>query len=283
MTFIFIIIFVLGLCVGSFVNAFQYRAQTDKKITGRSFCPNCKYQLAWYDLIPLASWVLLAGKCRYCKKQISVQYPLIEFLTGTLFVAAGLKSGYIQKFTDYFLESISLSNKELLVLSFSAICLFVIVGCLLLIALHDYKTKYVLSIVVYVAIAASVFLLLANYNDVLSFWPLFKYLYPYVIPAVTAGIIFYLIHALSKGKWMGAGDIEIVFLMGIFLGWPNTLIAFYVAFILGAIIGVILLVVQRAKLKSEVPFGPFLITGTFVAYLFGTQILLIYDRIFLGF
>jgi leader peptidase (prepilin peptidase)/N-methyltransferase len=141
----------------------------------------------------------------------------------------------------------------------------------------------VLSAAVYLAIGCGLILLLINYQNAWSFWPIFKYIYPFLAPALIASSIFGLIYILSHGTWMGAGDIEIVFLMGLFLGWPNTAIAFYVAFISGAIIGVILLIIQRAKLKTEVAFGPFLIFGTFVAFLCSTQIISFYDRIFLGF
>jgi prepilin signal peptidase PulO-like enzyme (type II secretory pathway) len=277
------IFFLVGLSVGSFINAFQYRVQIGKKNTGRSFCPKCKHQLAWYDLIPLLSFFLLKGRCRYCGKAISIQYPLIEFITAVLFVAVGIKSGYIQKINDLLLGSLSFSNKEVFVILLSVLCLLLIVGCLVLIALHDFKTKYVLSLVVYVTMGASLSFLIVNYGGQVSSWPLFEYFYPFVAPSLIAAGIFFAIYAISRGKWMGAGDIEIAAMMGVVLGWPDTMIAFYVAFILGAIIGTVLLVAQKAKLKTEVPFGPFLITGTFVAYLFGTQIVWFYDRIFLGF
>ncbi len=278
-----LLIFIIGLCIGSFINAFQYRQEIRRKNTGRSFCPKCKRQLAWHDLIPVVSWIILLGKCRYCKKQISTQYPLVELLTGTLFVAFGLKSGFIAKFNDLLLGNYGSFEGEIVTEFSKFFCLALIIFCFVTLALHDYKTKYILSALVYLAIVASGVLLLLNYHDVWSFWPIFKYLYPYLIPAIIASAIFYLIYALSKGKWMGAGDIEIAFLIGIFLGWPNTSVAFYIAFVSGAIVGTVLLITQRAKLKSEVPFGPFLIAGTLTAYLFGAQIISIYDRIFLGF
>lgn len=278
-----LIIFITGLCIGSFINAFQYREQVGKKISGRSFCPKCKHQLSWYELIPVVSWVFLLGKCRHCKKPISIQYPLVELSTGALFVSVGLKSGYIKKITDYLSGGIILSDKDILLMFLSVICLLFITSCLVLIALHDFKTKYVLSAVVYLAIVVSVLAVILSYQGSLLAWPFVNYLLPFFLSSIVSGLVFYLIYAFSKGKWMGAGDIEIAFLMGVFLGWPNTLIAFYIAFILGAIAGVFLLILQRVNLKSEVPFGPFLVAGTFIAYLFGAQLLAFYDKIFLAF
>ncbi|MDD5693272.1 MAG: prepilin peptidase [Patescibacteria group bacterium] len=274
-------LFVFGLCLGSFINAQQYRIEVGKKNTGRSFCPKCKQKLVWYDLIPVFSWVFLHGKCRYCRKPISWHYPLVELLTGFIFVGVGLKSGFIVKIADYFAYNTT-TNRGLIILLVSFICLLLISVCFILIALHDAKTGYVLSAIVYLTIILSLVYLIVSYSGNLNINSLWLYFKPYLLSTIIAGGMFYLIYFISKGKWMGAGDIEIAVMMGIFLGWPNVSISLYFAFITGAIYGSIKVLDHKAGLKSAIPFGPFLIAGIFFSYFFGVQVFSTYARIFLG-
>lgn len=273
-------IFILGLSFGSFINAFQYRQQIGKKNTGRSYCPKCQHQLAWFDLIPLFSWVFLRSKCRYCHKAISWQYPLIELITGLIFIGVGWKTGLIDTASGFLYNTNNFSQIALPLANFVLIA--TISTCLILLALHDAKTKYVLSALTYFVMAVSVILLTINYTGTFSLDGLFSYFLPYVLSAAIPAGIFFLIYFFSKGSWMGAGDIEIVAMMGLFLGWPNTLTAFYFAFPVGAVCGLIAVYAKKAEMRSEIPFGPFLIAGTFVAYFFGEQLFSLYARMFLG-
>ena len=260
--FILVFIFLLGLIIGSFINALEYRLGTDLSIMkGRSICPNCKKQLAWYDNIPVFSFLFLRGKCRQCKKAISRQYPVVELITGFLFVALAWKVGY------------SLALVPALFIGF----------CLVLVALHDQKTTYVLSGYVYAAIAATLIYLLATYTGIWSLKEVGVYLLPNALASVVAIIPFALLFLFSKGAWMGAGDIEIAALLGFFLGWPYFLVALYFAFIVGSVWGLAkVYFLKNAKLKSEMPFAPFLITGIVFAFLFSEQLVSLYVKIFLG-
>jgi prepilin signal peptidase PulO-like enzyme (type II secretory pathway) len=276
--FLLIILFLIGNCIGSFINALQYRIQIGKKNTGRSFCPKCKHQLAWYDLIPILSWILLLGKCRYCKKPISIQYPLIELSVGLIFVGVGLKSGFIQMANGYVLGI----NNFSFISFVSFLLLAAISTCLILTALHDAKTKYVLSPIVYTTAFLVFCWLVVNYLGSWTIAGLGNYLLSNISAMIFFGLIFFLIYFVSRGKWMGAGDIEIATMIGLFLGWPNSLVAFYFAFIIGAVFGLAKILAKKARMKSEIPFGPFLIAGTFFAFLFGEQMFPVYVRIFLG-
>lgn len=260
---IFALVFIFGLVIGSFINALEYRIDTDLSIVkGRSLCPNCRKQLAWYDNVPLISFLVLRGRCRQCKKLISWQYPVVELLTGLTFVAVTWKMGLnpISLITLYFVSSI-----------------------LILVALHDQKTTYVLSGYIYAAIAATLVYLAVTYTGTWDAREVAVYLLPNILSSLAAMAPFAVLYLVSRGTWMGAGDIEIAALLGLLLGWPNFLIALYFAFIIGSFWGLAkVYLLKNAKLHSEMPFAPFLIAGIIFAFLFSEQLTSLYVRIFLG-
>ncbi len=232
--FIYIFIFLFGLAAGSFLNCVIYRLETGGSfLKGRSFCPHCKHQLGWQDLIPIFSFLWLKGCCRYCQQKISIQYPLVELSTASLFL---LISWLIPGINQLYWMGIS--------------CF------LILIFVYDLKHYVIPDKVIYPAIAiAAIF----NY----SFWA----------GALGAAGFFAAIVLISRGRWMGVGDIKLGFLMGLLLGWPDILAALFLAFFIGAIIGIGLVIRGKKNLKSEVPFGPFLVTGTFIALFWGQTII----------
>ena len=245
----YIFVFFFGLIVGSFLNCVIYRLEEGKSfLKGRSFCPDCKHTLSWQDLIPLLSFLILKGKCRYCKKPISWQYPLVELATGILFI---------------------------LILNFSTrpggVILFVVSCFLIVIFVYDLKHYIIPDKIIYPAIAIA---LIFNFQ-----FSIFNYS---IFSAFGAAAFFLAIVLVSRGKWMGVGDIKLAFLMGLILGFPNILAALFLAFLIGAIIGVGLIVSQKKTLKSEVPFGPFLVTGTFIALFWGENIINWYLNFFNG-
>jgi len=232
-----LIIFLFGLCIGSFLNCVIYRLEAQKTLKGRSYCPKCKHTLGILDLIPVFSYLFLEGECRYCNKKISIQYPLVELITGVLFVL--LISNFI-----------------------TSLYLFFVFSVFIIVFVYDLKHYLIPEKLVYVAIGITfIYQLFSSevYNPVLS--------------AITAGLFFFILWAVSKGKWMGDGDIWLAVLMGMFLGFPNIVVALFSAFIIGAIIGVIMIILGQKKIKSQVPFGPFLIIGTFLAFFFGQQLI----------
>ncbi len=238
------IFLLLGLFVGSFLNVVIYRFKIGRSILKpRSFCPNCKHILAWYDLIPVLSFVLLCGKCRYCRKRISWQYPLVELSAGLLFILFYLKSG-------------SLDWRLLFNLLFVSILVVVFV--------YDLKHYLILDKVIVsgavLAVIASIFLSKP------------EFLYA-LLGSAAAGGFFALLVLVSRGKWMGGGDVKLGFLIGLIVGWPSVLVSLFLAFVLGSIVGVLLIVFHKKTLKSAVPFGTFLAVATVTVMLYGEKML----------
>ena len=260
---VYFFVFLFGLGAGSFLNCLIYRFETGQSfLKGRSFCPYCHHLLSWQDLIPLLSFLILKGKCRYCQKKISWQYPLVEIATGILFVLI----------LNYAFPNLLVTGYWLLVTSF-----------LIIIFVYDLKHFIIPDKIVYPAIATVlVYNLISDfYLNHLTIKPFNHSLFFSGISAATlASASFLAIVLISRGKWMGVGDIKLAFFMGLFLGFPNIIAALFLAFLIGAIIGLGLVIAGRKTLKSEVPFGPFLVTGTFIALFWGDKIIDLYLNFF---
>ena len=244
--FFYFFIFFLGLAVGSFLNCIIYRLHAGQSfLKGRSFCPFCKHQLSWPDLIPIFSFLALKGRCRHCRQKISFQYPLVELATGVLFL----------------IVSLSVSDTDRL------ICLITISCFLVIIFVYDLKHYIIPDKVVYPAIGITLIYHLLRLNleperfSLGVFWAAFG-----------AAAFFGTIVLISRGRWIGVGDVKLAFLMGLILGFPNILVALFLAVLLGAIMGIGLIISGKKTLRSEVPFGPFLVTGTFVALFWGQDL-----------
>ena len=252
-------IFLFGLCIGSFLNCLVYRLEEEKSLKGRSFCPHCKHALSWLDLFPVLSYLFLKGKCRYCRKSISIQYPLVELATGLIFLLI-------------FSYKFEISN------FLNLLFLLYIAGSLIAIFIYDLKHYIIPDKVLFPAIAAALVYDLISWQHILN----------NLLAVVIASGFFLAIFLISKGKWMGFGDVKLAVLMGLLLGFPNVLAALFLAFFFGAIIGVILMAFpfgsaqgrQKKSLKSEIPFGPFLIIGTFLTMFCGNQIIQWYLNFF---
>ena len=252
-----------GLVMGSFLNCIIYRLQTGEGfLKGRSFCPHCRHELSWQDLIPIFSFLILKGRCRYCRKPISWQYPLVELATGIIFllIVWNLEFGTCLEFGIWNL------------------LFYLLISCfLIIIFVYDLKHYIIPDAVIYPAIAIAflyqLFRMLNFVNwNLFGIWNVESGILRPISSAFLASLFFLAIVFLSQGKWMGLGDVKLAFLMGLFLGFPNILVALFLAFFIGAIIGIGLIISGKRTLKSEVPFGPFLITGTFIALFWGNQI-----------
>lgn len=231
---------ILGLFFGSFLNCVIYRLENSKSfLKGRSFCPSCSHTLSCYDLIPVLSFLFLRGKCRYCKKKISWQYPLVELGTALVFLLTFI----------YF--------------SLSSLFFLLLASCFLIIVfVFDLKHYIIPDRVIYPAILIALFYRL--FEIVIGSGS-----YYYFLAGMGAALFFLLIVLISKGKGMGIGDIKLALFMGFLTGYPNILLALFLAFLIGAIIGIGLILAKKKEMKSEVPFGPFLVIGTFIALFWG--------------
>lgn len=263
-------IFLIGLAIGSFLNVVIFRLETgEQTVSGRSHCRRCNHILAWHDLIPIASFFMLLGKCRYCKKTLSVQYPLVEFAAGVLFVSIfGIwNSGF-----DWNLEFGAWNLIKIFYF-------FFIISALIIIFVYDFRHYIIPDKIIYPAIGVSLVYLLFKTLD-FGHWNLFGILNPFLnglLASVLAGGFFFAIVAITKGAGMGGGDVKLAFLMGLVLGWPNILLALFLAFTIGAICGIILMFLKKKTFKSEIPFGPFLVLGTFIALFWGGEIVKWYE------
>ena len=260
-------VFIFGLIIGSFLNSVIYRFHNEESLLGRSYCPHCHHQLAWYDLIPLFSFILLKGRCRYCHRKISWQYPLVEFFTGLLFLFIFL---FIFPHPVNFLIAPAYTLIYL-------VYLFTIVSLFIVIFVYDLKYYIIPRKIVSLGVLLILFYrLLEIYKFHSITVKSFLYL---LIFSFLISFIFWLIWFLSKGKWMGLGDAKLVFFLSFFLDPREDLVALFFAFGLGAIIGLILICLKKKEMRSELPFGPFLIIGTLIALFWGERIIQWYMRI----
>ncbi len=264
------ILILLGLCFGSFVNALVWRlrqfelpkkkrAATDKELsiaTGRSMCTHCKHTLAWYDLLPVVSWVSVGGKCRYCHKAIGRQYPVVEVATAVLFV------------TSYVFWPVGLT-------SHASVVLFIIwlVSLVGLVALAVYDIRWMLlpnKIVFPLMVLAA---LGAVYAAFIGPEPVHSLLMTTAAVAIGGGI-FYVLFQLSEGKWIGGGDVKLGFVIGLLLGTPSlAFLMLFVSSLLGLCWSIPAMVSKHSRLSSKIPFGPFLIAGTIIVMLFGQPLI----------
>lgn len=259
------IFFILGLVIGSFLNCLIYCLESKdnfisgkkrENIFGRSFCPHCSHQLSWYDLVPVLSFIFLKGKCRYCKKPISWQYPAVEMATGLIFLSIfNFQIPAINQFLSY---------NQLLNLFYY----FLIACFLIIIFIYDLKHFTIPNKIIYPAI-----LITLIFNFQYLFFGQSSIFKNSILAAFGASAFFFLIFLISQGKAIGFGDVKLAFFLGLFLGWPNIIIALFFSFLIGAIIGLGLIFLRKKTLKSEVPFGPFLTVGAFISLFWGSQII----------
>ena len=235
-------IFIIGLVLGSFLNSLVYRLAKNLPLWERSICPHCQKQLLSKDLIPLVSFFILKGKCRFCQELISWQYPLVEFLTAALFVLAYFNYGVI----NWYLLS-------------DLLYIFI----LLFILLFDLKYYLILDQIVWPALViAFIFNLILGY-----------YWLGLLAAAVLGGGFFFLQYLLSRGKWVGFGDVKLGLLLGVMLGLKFLLLALFLAYVIGGIIAVILLISGRKKFGDLLPMGSFLAGAGIIALLWGDLLL----------
>jgi len=270
MIIFYLLIFILGLVVGSFLNVVIYRLKTKEKIgKSRSRCPHCKKRLNWYELIPIISFIIQLGKCRKCKKNISWQYPLVEFFTGLIFALI---------FYFLFIVFDGYINSQFLV---TLIFWFIISSFLIIVFVYDLKHYLVADIVIYTAIIISALYRLLEFFK-FGHWNLIRNgkleagdlgAIDYFIAALITGIFFLIIILVSRGKWMGLGDVKIGILMGLVLGLPHIFVALFLAFLAGFVISIVLLILKKKTMKSEIPFGPFLVFATIISLFFGNVLI----------
>ena len=255
---IFGFVFLLGLSIGSFLNVVIYRTLREESfVTGRSRCDHCRKTIAWYDTIPLFSYLILAGTCRYCHKPIAIQHLIVEGMTGVLF-----GWWYLVGFAFF-----RLTTHPLLYIQPAY---WLVVGILLLIILITDLTTYLIPdfTVILLSLFAFAYRLLLVKMGIMSPQDL--------VYAVMAGVGLALFFAglimVTRGRGMGWGDVKLAVALGLILGWPRALVAVFLAFIAGAIAGIGLVLTKKKTFGQTIPFGPFLVVGTVAALMWGYTI-----------
>ncbi len=265
-------LFIIGSVIGSFLNVLIDRIPKGQSpLGGRSYCDKCKKTLKWYDLIPLFSYICLKGKCRFCKTHISFYYPLVELITGLIFVITFFYLNGL-RFTNFdfgnYLE-FRISDLEFIL---SYIYYLLILSSFIVIFFTDIKYGIIPDKIVYSAIIISTIYHLPSiiYSPVVNNQSSMPNA---LLSGLGALIFFFILFIATKGRGMGFGDVKLAFLLGVILGFPKILVAFYLAFLTGAICGIILIVWGKKKLKGgTIPFGPFLIIGAVLSLIFGEKI-----------
>ncbi len=254
-TIVLILVIVTGLALGSFLNVCIYRIPLKKSILfPSSFCPNCDTKIRAWDNVPLLSFILLKGKCRKCKAKISLQYPLVEFITSALIVITYLRYGLGWEF----------AAKAIL--------------CLLLIAIFfiDLKHRIIPDVITLPGVALGLlFSFFAKSPSVLNS----------LIGILVGGVLFYvsaiLGELLFKKESLGGGDIKLAMMLGAFLGWQKILLVFLLSAVLGTVVGAIAMLFSKDVKKTRmIPFGPFLALGTVLAIFLGDMLISAYIRAF---
>ena len=240
----YVLVFIFGLVLGSFINVLISRL--DKKgglFFGRSECPKCLTQLRWYDLIPIVSYILLRGKCRYCRKDISIIYPVVELTVGLIFVA-------------YFII-----NQP----SIGWLAIYELFTLLMLSSLIFFDLLYLIipdKIIITIVSTSVLYSLLSRRSEVFG-----SLLSGFILAAFFATI-----YLISKGEWLGLGDAKLALATGLILGYPLSLFAVIISIWTAALWGIGLLLLHKAGMKTALPFGSFLSVIIIIFIIFHGQI-----------
>ena len=240
---IILFIFLLGLIIGSFLNVVVLRLHAGEGfVSGRSRCTACSHELEAFDMVPVVSFIMLRGRCRYCDKVISLQYPLVELATAVLFTLAYLQFG----------------------LTLIFLCVVVTFSGLMILFVYDALFQIVpdrVSIPTFLTALAASVLMGTSFTSI-------------GIGVLLGGGFFLLQFILSRGKWIGGGDIRLGMIGGALLGWPLTVLFLFISYVAGSVITLLLTAARRqVTLKSYIPFGPYLILGMLVSLFWGQAIL----------
>ena len=247
---------IVGLAFGSFVNALVWRVRHKRDfVSERSECTHCHHVLAWNDLIPVVSWVMLRGKCRYCHKKIE-DSPIVEATTAALFVLTYLAWPY----------GFDGAGVTLMILWLAALVM------LMALAVYDIKWYLLPDKIVFPLVALGAVIGVARFYFVEQLDVSGAALQMLLGVVIISGLYF-ILHQLSAGKWVGFGDVKLAVFIGFVLGWQSSLLALFLANLIGLAVVLPLLVTRKITTKSKIPFGPFLIIASIVAFLWGEKII----------
>lgn len=255
-----IFIFILGLLLGSFLNVCIYRLPLNQSVSyPSSQCIACKHTLDVIDLIPLVSWLCLKGKCRYCNERIPQRYIIVELLTAFLFVSVYLIVGW----------------------GLELVRAFSLISFLIIITYIDYDYQLILNkVLIAMGIIGVSIHIFFGYIEPIHIYGRTLIRLPVdgvdlLMGFILGGSLLFLIMVLSRGS-MGGGDVKFAAVLGLWFGWQYGLLILFIAFMLGGLIGTILIITQIKGRKDYIPFAPFIAVAALISYLYGTEILQLY-------
>lgn len=246
---LYMVIFIYGIIFGSFLNVCIYRIPEKKSIAKeRSHCMQCGYQLKWYDLIPVFSYLCLGGKCRKCKKHIAVQYPLVEFANGILYLLVFYVNGFqVSSFLYCFL-----------------------VSALIVLSVIDFRTFEI-------PVGVNIFIFVLGVVQVAVDY---EHWTTYIIGFFAVSSFMAIVILLTKGRGFGGGDLKLMAAAGLLIGWKNIILAFVIGCIVASVCHVIRMAITKAD--HVLAFGPYLSIGIFVSALWGEHMIQWYLSNLLG-
>ena len=248
--------FIFGLLIGSFINCLAWRLYQEETILGRSYCPKCRKALRWFDNIPLLSFILLKGRCRFCRDKISWQYPLVELITGVLFAVA---------FASFALVSWWLLLKIL-----------VVIAVLVLVFIFDFRWYLIPTNVL---LGSGIFLAIIGFFSYQS--ELGSYLLALLISVVISTLFFAVQYWVTKGKGIGEGDIWLGMFLGVvFIDLGGLAVAILSSYFIGSMLGLLLMAFNKKQLGSRLPLGVFLALGAVISIFFSHDLVVWYQGLF---
>lgn len=243
----YLFIFLFAVCIGSFLNVLIYRIpKKEEFVKTTSHCMSCGHNLAWYDNIPLFSWIALRGKCRYCKSKISIQYPLIEFLNGLLWLLIFMTQG----------------------ITIHALLISLMGSGLLALSIIDWRTYEIENGFHVFFIILGIIQMIIDRNN----WK------DYLIGFFAVSLILLVIYLGSKGNAIGGGDVKLMAACGLILGWKNILLSLALGCIIGSIIHILRMKISHQG--NQLAMGPYLSIGIMIAALAGHQLIELYMSLF---
>jgi leader peptidase (prepilin peptidase)/N-methyltransferase len=248
------ILFIFGICIGSFLNVCIYRLPHSKSIVyPPSACPGCDTPIRSYDNIPILSFLLLRGKCRTCKTVISIRYPLVELMVGLFAVCAYLKFG----------------------LTLEALIIYIFIASLVVITFIDIDYRIIPDAIslpgIPIGFAASFFLPAITYKESLA---------GILVGGGSLLLVAWVYSLITKKEGMGGGDIKLLAMIGAFVGWKGVLLTIFLSSAIGTLCGLLVMIRSGKNMKLAIPFGPFLAIGAMIHIFFGKELLFWYFHTF---
>lgn len=261
---LFLFVFFVGCIVGSFLNVAILRGVEKESFGGRSKCLSCGKILSWFELIPVVSFLMQKGRCRSCGAELSWQYPLVELGTGILYAASAWH--ILGRGASGYLDAPRPSEIVLILLAFVALSAAVVI------LVSDFRFEIIPNGAVFILFLVGVAALALRLSQTKFRSAIDLNLVWDIGGALAAALFLAALWFFSKGGWMGFGDVKLIFATSLLLGFPNALAALLFSFWLGGIAGIVLLLSRRKTLKSHIPFGPFILLGTVLAYFFAEEL-----------